>query len=120
MSASDTTTPLGYWPVDLIISGQALSLTASVIGNSCRLADRRVATRVSREGPGESGDEASSHGRDRVWDVAFGSDWRRLWVGNHREWQIPRAAGRNVVLRGDNGAAFGDQEAVGGDAECGV
>src|SRR5258705_5990147 len=98
---------------------QTLSLTASVIGNSCRFADRRVATRASREGPGESDDEASPHGGDRVRDVAFGSDRRRLWVGNPGEWQIARAAGRKVVLRG-NGAPFGDQEAVGGDAECGV
>jgi exodeoxyribonuclease-3 len=61
-----------------------LSLTTSVIGNSYRLADRRVATRASREGSGESDDEASTHGRDRVWDVALGSDRRRLWVGNRR------------------------------------
>jgi hypothetical protein len=51
--------------------------------------------------------------------VAFGPDRRRLWVGNCREWKIPRAAGRDVVLRGE-GASFGDQEAIGGDAECGV
>jgi hypothetical protein len=37
------------------------------------------------EGPGESDDEASSHGRNRVWDVALGSDRRCLWVGNRRE-----------------------------------
>src|SRR5258705_13219293 len=80
-----------------------LSLTASVIGNSCRFADRRVATRASREGPGESDDEASPHGGDRVRDVAFGSDRRRLWVGNPGEWQIARAAGRKVVLRGGGG-----------------
>jgi hypothetical protein len=77
------------------------SLTASVIGNSECLADRGVATRASREGPGESDDEASSHGRDRVWDVALGSDRRRLWVGNRREWQIAGAAQRKVVLRGE-------------------
>src|SRR5271155_2332561 len=76
------------------------SLTASVIGNSERLADRRIATRASREGPGEGGDEASPHGGDRIRDVAFGSDRRRLWVDNTREWQIARAAGRDLVLRG--------------------
>src|SRR5438309_11959258 len=81
--------------------GQTLSLTESIIGNSCRLADRRVATRASREGPGESDDEASPHGGDRVRDVALGSDRRRLSVGNPREWQIARAAGRNLVLRGE-------------------
>ena len=79
----------------------AFNLTASVIGNSYRLADRRVATRASREGSGESDDEASTHGRDRVWDVALGSDRRRLWVGNRREWQIAGAAQRKVVLRGE-------------------
>jgi hypothetical protein len=51
--------------------------------------------------------------------VPFGSDWRRLWVGNRREWQIAKAARRNLVLRGD-GAAFGDQKAVSGNTECGV
>src|SRR5271165_4491238 len=83
------------------IFGQPLSLTASVIGNSYCLADRGVATRASREGFGESGDEAPSHGRDRVWDVALRSDRRCLWVGNRREWQIARAAQRKVVLRGE-------------------
>src|SRR5437899_10079437 len=78
----------------------AVSLTASVIGNSSRLADRRIATRASREGPGEGDDEASPHRRDRVWDVPFGSDRRRPWVGNRRKRQIPRAARRNLVLRG--------------------
>jgi hypothetical protein len=51
--------------------------------------------------------------------VSFGSDRRRLWVGNPREGQIPRRAWRKSVLRG-KGAAFGDQEAVGGDTKCGV
>jgi len=37
------------------------SLTTSVIGNSCRPADRRIAARASRKGPGERDDEASSH-----------------------------------------------------------
>src|SRR5580692_9243573 len=78
----------------------AVSLTASVIGNSCRLADRRIAARASWEGPGERDDEAPSDCCDRVGDVPFGSDRQRLWVGNLREWQIPRAARRNVVLRG--------------------
>src|SRR6516162_5592116 len=73
----------------------ATSLTASVIGNSYCLADRRVATRASREGPGESDDEASPHGRDRVWDVALGSvaPLRRYC----REWQIARTAQRRTV-----------------------
>src|SRR5205814_8344089 len=84
------------------------NLTASVIWNSGRLADRRIATRASREGPGKTDDEASPHRRDGIWDVAFGSDRRRLWVDNRREWQIPRAARRNLVLRG-NGASLGDQ-----------
>src|SRR5207237_7788079 len=60
----------------------------------------RVATRASREGPGESDDEASPQGRDRIWDVALGSDRRCLWVGNRREWQIAGVARRRVVLRG--------------------
>src|SRR5580693_5162067 len=79
---------------------QPASLTASVIGSSCRLADRRIAARASRKGLGERDDEASSDCCDRVGDVPFGSDRQRLWVGNPREWQIPRAARRNVVLRG--------------------
>jgi hypothetical protein len=36
------------------------NLTASVIGNSCRLADRRIAARASRKGLGERDDEAPS------------------------------------------------------------
>src|SRR4029077_20561335 len=79
--------------------------TASVIGNFSCLADRRVAARASREGPGESDDEASWHGRDRVWDVALGSDRRRLCVGNRRERQIARAAQRKGGLRGEGGPA---------------
>src|SRR5882757_6464979 len=56
--------------------------------------------RGTRKGLGERDDEAPSDCCDRVGDVPFGSDRRRLWVGNRREWQIPRAARRNVVQRG--------------------
>src|SRR5260370_11109848 len=91
-------------PVPPVLAGadqaRLPNLTASVIGNSCRLADRRVATRASRESSGKGGDKAPPHRGDRVRDVAFGSDRWRLWVGNPREWQVARAAGRNVVLRG--------------------
>ena len=80
--------------------GTYFSLTASVIGNSTCPADRRIAAGASREGLGESDDEASSHCGDRVGDLPFGSKRRRLWVGNRWEWQIPRAARRNMVLRG--------------------
>ena len=86
--------------VVLAIPANALLYCVSNRNSEC-LADRGVATRASREGPGESDDEASSHGRDRVWDVALGSDRRRLWVGNRREWQIAGAAQRKVVLRGE-------------------
>src|SRR3984893_5335606 len=80
--------------------GSNSNLTASVIRNSRRLPDRRIAARASRQGLGERDDEAPSNCCDRVGDVPFGSDRRRLWVGNRREWQIPRAARRNVVQRG--------------------
>src|ERR1700730_2466206 len=63
---------------------QPVSLTASVIGNSCGLADRRIAARASRKGLGERDDEAPSDCCDRVGDVRFGSDRQRLWVGNPR------------------------------------
>jgi hypothetical protein len=33
--------------------------------------------------------------------MSFGSDRRRLWVGNPREWQTGRAARRRLVLRGE-------------------
>ncbi len=33
--------------------------------------------------------------------MPFGPYRRRLWLDNPREWQIPRAARRNLVLRGD-------------------
>src|SRR6476646_6242176 len=94
---------------DTRVFQQPANLTASVIGNSCRPPDRRIAARASRKGLGERDDEAPSDCCDRVGDVPFGSDRRRLWVGNPREWQIPRAARRNVVQRGD-GASFGDQK----------
>src|SRR5580693_4009566 len=111
--------PRRSWRVTRSQRHRAISLTASVIGNSCRLADRRIAARASRKGLGERDDEAPSDCCDRVGDVRFGSDRQRLWVGNPREWQIPRAARRNVVLRGD-GASFGAQKAVGGNTEGGM
>src|SRR6516225_1055114 len=98
---------------------RSTSLTASVVRNFGRLADRCIAARASREGSGECDDKPSAHRRDRVGNVPFGPDRRRLWVGNPREWQIARAARRSLILRGE-GAAFGDQKAVGGDTECGV
>src|SRR5260370_8936351 len=64
----------------------APSLTASVIGNSCRLADRRVATRASRESSGKAGVKAPPHRGNRVRDVAFGFDRWRLWFGNLGDW----------------------------------
>jgi hypothetical protein len=95
---------------------RAFNLTASIIWNLLRFVDRCVAARASREGPGEGDDEPSAQGCDRVGDASFGSDRRRLWVDNGRERQIPRRARRGLVLRG-KGAAFGDQDAVGGDPE---
>src|SRR5260370_5737359 len=83
-----------------VAQGKGHNLTASVIGHSCRLADRRVATRASRESSGKGGDKAPPHRGDRVRDVAFGSDRWRLWVGNPREWQVARAAGGDTVLGG--------------------
>src|ERR1700756_5934101 len=83
------------------IFGQPLSLTASVIGDSRHLADRGIAAGASRQGPGEGDNEALSHRGDRVWNVPLGSYARRLWVDNLRERQIPRAARRNLVLRGE-------------------
>src|SRR5260370_9059808 len=91
-------------PVPPVLAGadqaRLPNLTASVIGNSCRLADRRVATRASRESSGKGGDKAPPHRGDRVRDVAFGSDRWCLWVGNPREWQVARAARGNVALGG--------------------
>src|SRR5215471_15229989 len=90
----------GFVPVCVqLLTG--LNLTASVIGDSCHVADRRIAARTSRESPGERDDEPSAHRRDRVGDVPFGSDRRHLWVGNPGEWQIAGAAGRNLLLRGE-------------------
>ncbi len=86
--------------LDLFI-GQAPNLTASIIWDSCYFSDRRITARASREAPGEGGDEASPQGGDRVRDVPFGSDRRRLWVGNPRERQVSGAAGRQLVLRGE-------------------
>jgi putative transposase len=46
-------------------------------------------------------DEPSPESGDGVWDVSFGSDRRRLWVGNPGEGQIPTRARRKSVLRGE-------------------
>src|SRR5262249_3181098 len=97
----DTTSVPQLTEITQFIFGQPLNLTASVIGNSCHVADRRIAARTSRESPGERDDEPSAHRRDRVGDVPFGSDRRHLWVGNPGEWQIAGAAGRNLLLRGE-------------------
>src|SRR5260370_8934412 len=98
-------------PVPPVLAGadqaRLPNLTASVIGNSCRLADRRVATRASRESSGKGGDKAPPHRGDRVRDVAFGSDRWRLWVGNPREWQVARAAGGNGGRGGGSAAPPG-------------
>src|SRR5580704_8179148 len=95
------------------------SLTASVIRNSRRLPDRRIAARTSRQGLGERDDEAPSDCCDRVGDVPFGSDRRRLWVvtvGNGRS----RERRGEMWSRGGDGASFGDQKAVGGNTEGGM
>src|SRR5690348_17239573 len=54
---------------DSIISGQVLSLTASVVRNPSRLADRCIATGTPREGSGKCDDKPSAHRRDRVGDM---------------------------------------------------
>src|SRR5207253_1599476 len=77
------------------------NLTASVIGNFAGFSDWRIATRASREGPGEGGDKTSADGCDRVRHMPFGADRRRLGVGSRREGQIPRRAGCKAVLRGE-------------------
>src|SRR6201981_2377681 len=82
-------------------SARLLILLRHKIWNLLRFVDRRVAARASREGPGEGDDEPSAHGCDRVGDVSFGSDRRRLWVDNCRERQIPSRARRGAVLRGE-------------------
>ena len=86
------------WPGE---SGQWANLTASIIWNPLGFANRRVAARASRERPGERDDEVSAQGCNRVWDMSFGSDRRRLWVGNRGEGQIPSRARRKSVLRGE-------------------
>src|ERR1700758_4331920 len=81
--------------------GRLVVLLRHKIWNLLRFVDRRVAATASREGLGEGDDEPSAHGCDRVWDVSFGSDRRRLWVDNCRERQIASRARRGSVLRGE-------------------
>src|SRR5437016_3043957 len=88
------------WPPEQM-RNQWLSLTASAIGNFAGFSDWRIATRASREGPGEGDDKTSADGCDRVRHIPFGADRRRLGVGNRREAQIPRRAGCKAVLRGE-------------------
>src|SRR5439155_14792163 len=79
----------------------APNLTASVIGNFAGFSDWRIATRASREGPGEGDDKTSADGCDRVRHMPLGGDRRRVGVGNRREGQIPRRAGWKGVVRGE-------------------
>ena len=59
---------------------------------------RRLTAWTSREGFCERDGEAFSDRRDRVFDVAFGTDRRRLGVNNRRVGEASCAAGR---LRGE-------------------
>src|SRR5881296_3644394 len=68
---------------------QTLSLTASVIGNFAGFSDWRIATRASREGPGEGDDKTSADGCDRVRHMPFGADRRRLGAGHRRGLPFP-------------------------------
>src|SRR6267142_4513833 len=56
----------------------------------------REAVRQVRTALDCSGETAS-----RAVVASVGSDWRRRGVGNPGEWQIARAVGRKVVLRGE-------------------
>jgi hypothetical protein len=52
-----------------------------------------LATWAAREGSGQRDRELSSDRRDRVFDMPFGSDWRRLGVWDARIGETFRAAG---------------------------
>ena len=64
------------------------------------LCDWSGAAWTSRQGSDEGDDQASAHGRNRVWNVAFGPQRRSLWVGNRRERQAPGTA---LAERGPEG-----------------
>src|SRR6187397_1004204 len=63
---------------------------------------RRVVstTRTSWEPVCEPPDQARTHGRDRVWDMAFRAQGRILGVDNRWIGQASRAAWRHEFLRG--------------------
>src|SRR3981081_3720805 len=60
------------------------------------------ATWTSRQDPYERIDQSYAHGGDRVRDVTFRPQGRILWVGNRWVWQVPGAAWRDEVLRGES------------------
>src|SRR3954466_5760163 len=75
-----------------------------------------VAAGTSRQGGCDGDDQVSAHCRDRVRDMSFGADGRRLGVDDFGERQTPRTYRR---LRG-NSRPLGDQEGRGRDAQRGV
>src|SRR5271157_2911628 len=71
-----------------------VNFTASQTQSGCRWSGRRLTAWTSREGFCERDGEAFSDRRDRVFDVAFGTDRRRLGVDNRRVGEASCAAGR--------------------------
>ena len=114
--------PGQVWPARLVsFAGGIMTVNflRHNIPHPARRCSWRMAAGTSVEESGERDDKAVAEGRDRVGHVPLRSDRRRRGVGNPGKRQVSRASGRCVVLRG-NHLPFGDEEAVGGDAQCGV
>jgi hypothetical protein len=77
----------------------ASQFSASVLGGACS------ATWTSWQGFDECVDQADAHGRNRVRNVTFRPQGRIPWVGNRRVRQLPGAARRYEVLRGESSPA---------------
>src|SRR5258708_20434107 len=87
----------GLYPVFVI---HGTSLTASKVYTIVSCISSRAAG-TSWNASGECKDQSSSHCGDRVRNVTFGPDRRRLWVDNWREAQVAGAARRGAGPRGE-------------------
>src|SRR5260370_29231014 len=82
------------------------SLTASKVYTIVSCISSRAAW-TSWNASGERPDQSSSQSGDRVRDVTFGPDRRRLWVDNRREAQVAGATRRDEGQRGESSPVRG-------------
>jgi hypothetical protein len=82
--------------------GQPPNLTASQISALGLEFDRSGAAWTSWQTSDEGEDEPSTHGRNRVWNVQFGTQWRSLAVYDLRDLRALGTARWHEVLKGES------------------